>query len=181
MSKQCFQNSWLNNNVVRSIDGIFAILSILCLCNEELYLGFIAIVPSLFVSILLIVFSYKRVQKAIDFYEWDYTERKKKGRFLNNYLVLNGIFTIFFVFWLAFSISELYYKHDLLAFGSDAFVSLFFLFNMIYTISIWYPVFEDDLTLAYKVQKKPDNWQDNGPEINPSDEIEEIRMRDWGF
>ncbi len=38
-----------------------------------------------------------------------------------------------------------------------------------------------DLTLGYKIQKKPDNWQDGGQEIKNEDEIKEIMHRDFGI
>ena len=56
---------------------------------------------------------------------------------------------------------------------------VFFAFNLCNIISLYYPVFKSDLTLGYKIQKKPDNWQDRGREIKNEDEIKEIMHRDF--
>ena len=56
----------------------------------------------------------------------------------------------------------------------------FFLFNVLNIVSLFYPLFENDIKPAYKIQKKPENWKDDGPEINDDDEIMDIMRRDFG-
>jgi hypothetical protein len=46
---------------------------------------------------------------------------------------------------------------------------------------LFHSTFQDVLKQSYKIQKKPENWQDDGKEIRPEDEIEEIMKRDWGI
>ena len=67
-------------------------------------------------------------------------------------------------------------------------VNLFFVAVAVMTSAAAYaqktsgnPIFEGDLTLGHKIQKKPDNWQDSGREIRNEDRIEDIWHRDFGI
>ena len=57
---------------------------------------------------------------------------------------------------------------------------LFFGFNLPNIPSLYFPVFENELTLGYEIQHKPNNWKEDGEEIKNSDEVKEIMRRDWG-
>ena len=54
-------------------------------------------------------------------------------------------------------------------------------FNLCNIVSLFYPLFENDLKIAYKIQKKPQNWQEKGKEIKDEDEVKEIMRRDFGI
>ena len=57
---------------------------------------------------------------------------------------------------------------------------VFFVFNLLNICSLFYPIFEYSLKPAYKFQKKPKNWKEDGPEINDDEEIfDDILRRDF--
>lgn len=179
--KKDFSESILNNGFIRGLDGLLLILcGTLEFCSEsEFYLKLKLIIPCVIVSAILVTFNYDRVQKNVEFFEWDYTERKKRESFLISYLFINGFFSILVTFCAAMSFTFIYYVHNYTIFAISLLPLVLILFNMIFTVSIWYNAFEKDLTLSYKIQKKPDNWQESGREIKPSDEYDEIMRRDF--
>ena len=178
------EKSFLNNSIVRILNYI--ILGIVLICgisnttSFSLSLGMFILI-SFSVSILSSVITYKVISDT-EFYEWDYTERKKKFRFTITYILI----CVFICSLFAFSIVVAYLAtsgNNMPLLGEAIFMLpiVFFAFNLCNIISLYYPVFESDLTLGYKIQKKPDNWQDRGREIKNEDEIKEIMHRDFGI
>lgn len=178
------EKSFLNNSIVRILNyiilGIVLVGGITNASSLSLSFGIIIII-SFSVSILSSVITYKVISDT-EFYEWDYTERKKKFRFTIKYMLLcvfiSSLFTFSIVIaYLAISENNM----SLLGEAIFIFPIVFFAFNMCNIISLYHPVFDSDLTLGYKIQKKPDNWQDRGREIKNEDEIKEIMHRDFGI
>lgn len=123
----------------------------------------------------------EKVMKKTTFFEWDYTERKKKERFIACYVMICAMLCSFIAID-AVLIYKTLVDYDLHWFFKvvPIVLLLFFMFNVLNIVSLFYPLFENDIHTAYKIQKKPDNWQDDGPEINNDDEVAEIMRRDWG-
>lgn len=140
------------------------------------------IILSIFVSIA----SERIISKVISettFFEWDYTERRKKTRFSQEYSLL----CVFFCSLFAISIIVAYriISHaDEITIPLVLIVSIptiLFAFNLCNIVSLYFPLFEDDLTVEYKIQKKPENWQEQGKEITEEDMLNEIIERDFGI
>lgn len=176
------EKSFLNNGMVRTFNYIIlGIVLIGGISNgTSLSLSFgMGILTSLSVSILSSLIIYKAISNT-EFYEWDYTERKKKFRFTIKYMLICIFICSLFVFSIVvayITISE--NNMSLLGEAIIIFPIAFFAFNLCNIISLYYPVFESDLTLGYKIQKKPYNWQDGGREVKNEDEIKEIMHRDF--
>lgn len=178
------EKSILNNAIVRGIN--YFVLFILLLCGignaSRFKTGWwicviVPIISSIISSCIL-----NAILKSTEFFEWDYTERKKKMRFTIKCSFLCGLLSSLFVF----SITMAYIvisSSDLMLIGQVLFIVpiLYFAFNLMNIVSLYYPLFEEDLTMGYKLQKKPKNWQDNGEEIKNEDEIREIMHRDFGI
>lgn len=178
------KKSFLNNSIVRIFNyiilGIVLVGGISNATSFSLSFG-MAVLISFSVSILSSLITYKVVSDT-EFYEWDYTERKKKIRFAFTYMLI----CVFICSLFAFSIVVAYWaisENNMSLLGEAIFIFpiVFFAFNLCNIISLYYPLFENDLTLGYKIQKKPDNWQDRGREIKNEDEIKEIMHRDFGI
>lgn len=134
------------------------------------------------VSSVLCSYSTYRVLSSTDFFEWDYTERQKKFRFTIKYILVCETVSsmlVFSVFIAYYAISSL----DMGVLGNMIIIApiLLLIFNLCNIISLFYPIFEDDLKIGYKIQKKPENWKDNGREIKNDDEIAEIMQRDFNI
>lgn len=176
-------NSILNNGFARGVNlVVWVIIFAVCIFGDYI-LKFPAwrILTTAASTGILTAFCLERVIKTTTFYEWDYTERQKKSRFIVMYVMFcSTIWTCVlinaFLIYDAFTASELHWFIRSLPVASFC----FFVFNILNIPSLFYPAFKDDLNTAYKVQKKPDNWQDDGPEINNDDEVAEIMRRDWG-
>ena len=128
--------------------------------------------------------SYVAISTAIEkttFCEWDYTERKKRNRFILGYAFIANALSVM----LLFSVAVVYICiKDGCGISSAVLLSfpvVFFAFNLLNIVSLFYPLFEKDLTIGYKMQKRPENWQESGREINNDDEINEIMRRDFGI
>lgn len=177
------EDSFLNNNIIRKINYIILgiiLLGAVMVNDSDITMPFIV---CLIIPIATSALSYeisRRVISKTQFYEWDYTERQKKFRFITGYFLLCTFFYALF----AFSVVNMYLmvKHgsSLFTIVISALPMVFFLFNLCNIVSLYYPLFEDDLTVAYKIQKKPTNWKDNGKEITSEDEFEDIMRRDFG-
>ena len=94
---------------------------------------------------------------------------------------LCGLLSSLFVFSITMAYIAIS-SFDLRLIGQALFIVpiLYLAFNLMNIVSLYYPLFEEDLTMGYKLQKKPKNWQDNGEEIKNEDEIREIMNRDFG-
>jgi hypothetical protein len=178
------EKSFLQNGFIRKFNyiilGIILLLGIDNSTSFPLSCG-MAILMAFSVSILSSIITYK-VISDIEFYEWDYTERKKKFRFTLTFIPICVFMCSLFTSSIIIAYSAISSNYMPLI-GNIIFILpiLFFLFNLCNIISLYYPVFESDLTLGYKIQKKPNNWQDDGREIKNEDEIKEILHRDFGI
>ena len=135
------------------------------------------------------------IDKRIDhtqFFLWDYTERKKKDRYLFKLFLVSGFLCVISVNVLFLNSYIIWHslKHDTDYFmGWDrTFVLvvntlsfLLVLINPFRLVELYYPIFKDELETAYKIQKKPVGWIDAGKEIDNKDEIVEIMERDFGI
>lgn len=133
-------------------------------------------------SSILCAYSTYRVLSYTDFFEWDYTERQKKRRFTIKYILICETISsmlVFSVFIAYYAISSI----EMSILGNLIFIVpiLLLAFNLFNIISLFYPIFEDDLKVSYKIQKKPENWKEEGKEIRDEDEIAEIMHRDFNI
>ncbi|MBR4783315.1 MAG: hypothetical protein IK023_05440, partial [Bacteroidaceae bacterium] len=53
------------------------------------------------------------------------------------------------------------------------FPPVLFIFNICNIVSLFYPLFANDISMPYKIQKKPDNWQDAGQEMYQTSSFEQ--------
>lgn len=175
------KDSILNNSTARIINNVvIGIVVLVGISNEsEIKFNLLSLFLLILISSIISVYSTYKVVESIDFYEWDYTERRKKYRFCFTYLficiILSSLFTLSCYIWYLFVSYDISFVGKVLG----VLPSIIFGFNILNIVSLFYPLFEDDLTLAYKIQKKPDNWQDKGKDIKNECEIEEIVCRDF--
>lgn len=178
------EKSFLNNSLVRILNyialGIVLIGGISNATSFSLSVGMVILI-SFSVSILSSIIIYKVISDT-EFYEWDYRKRKKKFRFT----ITSMLICVFICSLFAFSIVVAFLaisKNNMSLLGDAIYIFpiAFFAFNLCNIISLYYPAFDNDLTLDYKIQKKPDNWQDRGREIKNEDKIKEIMHRDFGI
>ena len=185
------QDSILNNGFSRLINTILIIV-LLCihLLNENEDAKY-AEVNNLSISNCIIIIACTSIisllctTKVINdttFYEWDYTERKKKGRFLTLYnlicIAISGLLCLSKFVAFKWYTSVEFQNIPLLKYGS-LFPPFFFLFNLMNIPSLY--CLSEFLKIEYKIQKKPDNWQEDGEEITDKDKIREIIKNDWGI
>lgn len=177
------EDSILNNIFVRGVN--YTILGLIIICGLdgcEILISLRMLITIAAVSAITTSLILHRVLKTTEFYEWDYTERQKKFRFTITYTLV----CVFISMLLSTSIAMAYTaikEIDLSIGGIIIFLIpvVFLGFNLCNIISLYYPLFKDDLTLGYKIQKRPENWQDKGREIKNEDEINEITHRDFGI
>lgn len=178
------EHSILNNGVIIIINIICLFgLVVLAFCNgSTLELPWVIPIIVPMTSSTLCAYATYKVLSFTDFFEWDYTERQKKKRFTIKYIVICETLSSMLVFS-AFIAYYTISSTEMSMLGNIIFIVpiLLLVFNLCNIISLFYPIFEDDLTLGYKIQKKPDNWQDEGKEIENEDKIEEIMHRDFGI
>lgn len=185
------EKSRVNTDTVRTINKIVAFIlfmitvSMLATEVESIFpIPLPLVILSVLVGCIWFCINLEIVLKHTTFYEWDYTERMKKARFTTFYCGLNSFFTIMFCISLCVLIlNSIKYGFVDGWFSFFLFLSIpcfWFLFNLMNTISLWHSFFKEDLEMAYKIQKKPDNWIESGREIKPEDEISEIMRRDLG-
>lgn len=167
------ENSILNNGFARGVNLIvWVLVFIICITNEGVVkfpawgVFAIAIVTGIATPICL-----EKVVEKTTFFEWDYTERKKKFRFITMYVMICSALWVFisvdaFLIYGAF-ICDSHWFIKLM----PIILVVFFIFNLLNICSLFYPVFEYSLKPANKFQKKPKNWQEDGPEINDDAEI----------
>ena len=133
----------------------------------------------------------KRV-KNTDFFLWDYTERKKRDRYLFYSFFVCGFLSLISVFIISANLMmgwySIKYYADYFINWNPVFVivvnsvtSILFIINPIKYVELYYPIFENEIEKAYKIQKKPDRWIDSGKEISSQDEIDEMFYRDFGI
>lgn len=176
------ERSILSKSYIRVGNTIlFALILLAGIENKtQVIYPFWSIVAIPFIIGILSAITIEQGVKRTEFYEWDYTERKKKSRFIVIYSMISIIICSFFTLSCFTAVYLIEEKMDLLQCVFYILPSVFFAFQIPNIINLYYPIFKDDLTLGYKVQKKPDNWKDNGREIKDEDEIAEIMHRDFG-
>ena len=190
------EDSFINSSFVRVVNYFLLAITVLLLIknidtvfdtdNKSVYENynitkfFIEIIVTSFISTSMA----KRAIKDTEFFEWDYTERKKKLYFCTTYSNINIIFTGLFVHTIAYII----YNYKLWSISPIflllvIFFALYFLFNMFNIVSLYFFIFKDCLTQAYKIQKKPENWQndENGVLIPNEEPFEERIHREFGL
>ena len=133
----------------------------------------------------------KRI-KNTEFFLWDYTERKKRDRYLFDSFFVCGFLSLISVFIISANLMmgwySIKYYADYFINWNPVFVivvnsvtSILFIINPIKYVELYYPIFENEIEKAYKIQKRPDHWIDSGKEITRQDEIDEMFYRDFGI
>ena len=178
------EHSILNNSFTRTINCLaIGLIIIIGFSNSaKISLSYGMLITICISTALVSSMVIHKVIKATEFYEWDYTERQKKFRFTITYTMV--CVCISSLLSTSITIAYTAIKEANMSIGEIIVFLIpvvFFVFNLCNIISLYYPLFSDDLTLGYKIQKKPDNWQDNGREIKNEDEIDEIIHRDFGI
>lgn len=176
----------MDKSLVRGVNyTLLGLLAIGPLLNQEfkgVLLSFFNLVAIIIGSAIITEFCFNKVEKNTTFYEWDYTERKKKSRFLHTYIVICIILSTCLMLSLCIAYNTMFDEDIPIGLKILEFLPiLIFSFNLVNIPTLFYSSFDGDLTKSYKIQKRPDNWQDDGREIKPEDEIEEIMRRDWGI
>ncbi|MFZ4455110.1 MAG: hypothetical protein ACOYOT_02715 [Bacteroidales bacterium] len=180
------EKSILTNKFVIGINYTLLIFSLIVFEPEGIHLrqsDYYMLLLFLFFASILNSFINSKITDNTDFYEWDYTERKKKGRFINSLIFVTGIFSnLFFIDLFLIYLNFESYNNQYLLFFFCRIIPLFlFLLNAMKPIELHHFIFEDDIKIRYKIQKKPENWQDSGKEIKENDEIKEIIRRDFNI
>lgn len=175
------EKSKLNNGTVRTINAIlFVLVLAFGISNAHiLRLPFWMIVAIPFLSSFVSYFAISTVVNNTTFCEWDYTERKKRNRFILGYAFMANIFSSMLIFSIAVAYVVIKKDCNLSCVIVFSVPVVFFVFNLLNIVSLYYPFFEKELTIGYKMQKKPENWKESGREINNDDEVEEIIRRDF--
>lgn len=177
------EKSSLNSGAVRIINGLVLVfLLFFGIANStELRLPFWMVVAIPILSSFVSYFAVSTVVNKTTFCEWDYTERKKRNRFILGYAFMANIFCSMLIFSIAVAYVAIKEDCSIPCVVVYSFPVLFFVFNFLNIVSLYYPFFEKELTIGYKMQKKPENWVEAGKEINNEDEVEEIMRRDFGL
>lgn len=182
-NQRTMENSILNNALARVVNAavlIFCIMMTISVENSPSAVGLkIALILS---GTILYLICFKITFRKTKFLEWDYTERQKKKRFTYTYSFICIILTVM----LCLSVKNICDFHPWTEWKTEGIVIVciipfVILFNILNIKSLFFPVFEDELEIPYKIQKKPDNWRDDGKETNNDDEIREIIWRDFGI
>lgn len=179
------EKSILDNGFARTVNGVvMAFFLIIISSNSSGISTPHWTFPTIsLLSALSTAFFVGHVEKKTEFYEWDYTERQKKRRFLSKYATISVFLSI--LFFDSILMAYLLYREYGLEDSSIAIIALFppiiLAFNLCNIGSLYHMFFKEEIELSYKIQKKPDNWQDNGKEIKNSDEVKEIIQRDFGI
>lgn len=177
------EKSCLNNELVRVsnciILGIILIVGVSNATTLQMSFG-LCILISILIPIVCAIVIHKGLSNT-HFFEWDYTERKKKTQFTIKYIFV----CVFLCTLFSFSIAIAYLllpNLNMSIIGILLIISpiVFLGLNVCNIVSLYYPLFEEDLTIAYKIQKKPTSWQDSGREIMNED-VEDIIHRDWDY
>lgn len=178
------ENSVLNNGFSRTINAVclFALLACgFAMDNDMVVSPKIFLLIPFATSVLSVFITYHAYIKT-DFYEWDYTERQKKKRFVFTYFFVCGILSAMFVY----SVIIEYFiitKTDgmIVVKWLGAIPIVLFVFNLCNIPSLFRPLFMDDLTVCGKIQDKPKNWKDDGPEMNEYEAAKDILHRDFNI
>lgn len=166
------EKSILNNGFARSLNiVVWAIVFIISLASGDLKIPvWWFLVVSSVTGIATPICLEKTIEKTT-FFEWDYTERRKKFRFIAMYVMICSALWVF-ISSDAFLIYKVFISdHDWFFKLIPIIMLVFFLFNLMNICSLFYPIFEYSLKPAHKFQKKPKNWQEDGPEIHDNAEI----------
>lgn len=161
------ENSLLDIDFVRYLNYLVLILLVVISFSadikSEVPLYFSSIRP--FIVLILSVYSIKKTLNKIEFFEWDYTERQKRNRYIYHYAILCIFFSGLMVENLSFvlaSVKEEWFKIEgLLVYLLPFWV---FLINWLNIPTLHYWIFEKDIHQNTILQKKP-KWWDSGYEI----------------
>lgn len=176
------EKSVLNSSLLRRLNELlFVCIILLGLSNKTCFeISFWCVVVMPIAVSILSTYGFNVIIKNTHFYEWDYSERCKKKRFLVKYVTMLSFISA--MFSASVLIAYLSLSFEMKFAGHIMFILpvLFFGFNLPNIPSLYFPVFENELTLGYEIQHKPNNWKEDGEEIKNSDEVKEIMRRDWG-
>lgn len=162
----------LNNGFARGINiVVWVIVFITSLASGDIKIPFWWFFVASIVTGIATPFCLEKTVEETTFCEWDYTERKKKFRFITMYVMICSALWVFisvdaFLIYKVF-INEFHWFIKLI----PIILFFFFVFNLLNICSLFYPLFEYSLKPAHKLQNKPKNWQEDGPEINDDAEI----------
>lgn len=193
--------SVLTNSLIRWVNyiglflfGSFNLTFLLAFIEENIEIhNYVLFIPfAIALGMSLSCWILIKVIKNTDFFMWDYTERKKRDRFVFTSFWICGFLSVLSIVILFLNIYIIWFsienKVDYYIGFDKAFLCIvnivacfLFLINPIWFVELYYPLFEDNLTTGYKIQKMPDNWMENGKEIRNEDEHKEIFKRDFGI
>ena len=160
--------------------------------NLEIH-SFALFVPVIVIAGLsLSLWIVDKIKNHTSFFLWDYTERKKKDRFIFTSFLVCGFMSIMstmilflniYIVWHSIRNGTDYFIGWDKAFACIINITAFILFslNPLFYVELFYPFFENNLSTEYKIQKKPASWIETGKEIRNEDEFKEIYKRDFGI
>lgn len=178
--------SILNNGFARGVNAVSLLFLFACgfsIDNDLVISPKICILVTFATSILTVFVTYYAYKKT-EFYEWDYTERQKKKRFVFTYFFMCSILSTMFVYSVIaeyFIVTETDVTMDDIMKWLGAIPVVLLAFNLCNIPSLFYPVFMGDLEVGCKIQEKPKGWQDNGQEIGRYDATKDILHRDFNI
>jgi len=161
-SKSHFEKSRLNNPVIRFFNYAFWFLVFAGGASPEAWSVHCTL--TVVIAMYLFYVSSKRVQRRVDFMEWDKGERKKKESFLLRYNVITLFISLTVAYLLTSGILSFRESDKLMNTPTGmlllwAFALVVSVVNLIYTVPLWYPIFEEDLTI-WGCTDKPQGWED---------------------
>ncbi len=190
------ENSFLTRGWIRTTNYILVIILTISTPSIEPFLFKTNIIEflwwiliSVIIGSLLAIYLTEKNLKHTEFFEWDYTERKKKVRFILTVMFFATFFSVLSI--ISFAILKIEASIN----GIEGYLDttpviiiliriatpIIFMFNSVKCVDLFYYFFESDLNPAYKIQVKPKNWITDGEEIKDENEIKEIIKRDWGI
>ncbi len=190
------EDSFLSKSYIKGINYVILIILLFLFFSSILVYDDISTLKALrytYLSTLMGVIVgciiSNKIIKDTEFFEWDFTERKKKQRFtVMLYLIC---ITLSITSFITLGIATLEMNHISMKFYLEFTPSfiiviriitpIYLFFNSLFCVSLFHSIFKAELLPAYKIQSKPQNWIDEGVEIKDEDEIKEIMNRDFNI
>ena len=153
------EDSILDKSYVRGVNYTsLVLLAIGPLLNQELkgtFLSYFNLAAIIIGSAIIVGFCINKVERNTKFYEWDYTERKKKSRFLRTYIEICSIISTCLMLSLCIAYNTMFDEDIPIGLKIIVFLPIvLFSFNLVNIPTLFYSAFEEDLEQSYKIQKK---------------------------
>lgn len=163
------ENSWLDNSLVRKINFFVLFLIVVAfpistdIAAKKAFSPITVTHITPIVSSLITTIFTSVVLSKTEFFEWNHIERKKKQNFIIHYVSLCTILSSFLGVSITLFVNLIIQKAVLSAIIIFALPILFFIFNLFNIVSLYYPIFEDDLKTTYDIEERPKDWKDIEP------------------